>query len=124
MKRKPDTHKVTKKDQPRPRVKIKPAKMLAYKEHALALLADGTAILRSLSCSWRPVSVPVPPELINDPNSVTGYTKMLLLAVPGCQTAVRGWYYGGLLNEFRMDGCPQLVHPTHWMPMPALPDHN
>jgi hypothetical protein len=68
--------------------------------------------------AWRPASVPVPPALVNEPGSVTGITKMLLLCVERHDTPVRGWYYGGLLNEFRMEGSPQAVYPTHWMPLP------
>jgi len=71
--------------------------------------------------TWRPASVPVPTELVNDPNSVTGVTKMLLLCVEYNENPVRGWFYGGLLNEFRMEGCPQAIKPSHWMPLPAKP---
>lgn len=71
---------------------------------------------------WHAASEPVPPELVNDPNSHTGITKMLLLVVRENDTPVRGWYYGGLLNEFRMDGCPSEVEPLYWMPMPKRPD--
>jgi len=71
---------------------------------------------------WHSASEPVPPELVNDPNSTTGITKMLLLVVEENETPVRGWYYGGLLNEFRMDGSPSAVKPRYWMPMPKRPD--
>jgi len=74
------------------------------------------------SSPWHTSSEPVPPELVNDPRSYTGITKMLLLCVDFQPSPVRGWYYGGLLNEFRMEGSPSTVKPTHWMPLPEKPE--
>ncbi len=69
---------------------------------------------------WHPGSEPVPPELIVDP-ATNPETKMLLLCVDSQPTPVRGWYYGGLLNEFRMEFCNNAVQPTHWAPLPKKP---
>lgn len=71
---------------------------------------------------WHAGSEPVPPELVNDPGNITGITKMLLLVVDCNDTPVRGWYYGGLLKEFRMEGSPSTVKPLYWMPLPQRPD--
>lgn len=70
---------------------------------------------------WRIGTVPVPPELVNDPNSITGEFKMLLLVVSTNQNPVRGWYYGGLLKQFMMEGSPSEITPLFWMPMPISP---
>lgn len=69
---------------------------------------------------WVPVNVPVPPSLVTDHGTPCG-TKLLLLALPGSAAPVRGIFYGGLLNEFHLDGSDEAQHPTHWMPMPSMP---
>jgi len=67
--------------------------------------------------AWRPATEPVPPELQSTPMKV----KMLLLAIEGREQAVRGWFMGGLVNEFYMEGSPSQWKPTHWMPIPEMP---
>ena len=48
--------------------------------------------------------------------------KPLLLAIPGQGRAVIGWYLGGDLQEWRMEGTNSEQKPTHWMPLPKLPE--
>jgi hypothetical protein len=36
---------------------------------------------------------------------------------------VMGYFLGGLLMEWRIDGSPSDFHPTHWMPCPLTPKH-
>lgn len=71
---------------------------------------------------WHQGSDPVPPELVNNPSNPKGITKMLLLVVEHQETPVRGWFYGGMLNEFRMEGSPSTIKPLYWMPLPERPD--
>ena len=65
---------------------------------------------------WRHISVPVPPELLSTPMEI----KPILLCIPGQSSAVRGWFFGGLVNKFFMEGSPTPQNPTHWMPLPEL----
>lgn len=66
---------------------------------------------------WQPASVPVPADLHSTPMQV----KMLLLAIEGREQPVRGYFMGGLVNEFYMEGSPSQWKPTHWMRMPDMP---
>lgn len=66
---------------------------------------------------WQPASVPVPADLQSTPMQV----KMLLLAIEGREQPVRGYFMGGLVNEFYMEGSPSQWKPTHWMRMPDMP---
>ncbi len=50
--------------------------------------------------------------------------KPLLLAIPGRAHAREGYYFGGLMQEWREGGSPSEAHPTHWMPMPVAPANN
>ncbi len=63
-------------------------------------------------------------KLLPQWHSTPMLTKPILLALPFRQTAVIGWYFGGLIHEYRMDGSPSEVEPTHWMPLPKLPKHH
>lgn len=45
----------------------------------------------------------------------------LLLVMPGYKHPVIGFYFGSLLEQFRLQGSNSEVHPTHWMKMPELP---
>lgn len=47
--------------------------------------------------------------------------KPILIVLEERGYPVVGWYFGGLLNEFRMDGSPSKQFPTHWAPMPPKP---
>lgn len=47
--------------------------------------------------------------------------KPLLLVLPGRKYPVRGWYFGGIVNQWRSDDSPCDQKPTHWMPFPELP---
>lgn len=47
--------------------------------------------------------------------------KPLLLVVPRQPHAVIGWYFGGLINDWRMAGSPTPVEPKLWMPLPEAP---
>jgi len=67
--------------------------------------------------TWQPASVPVPADLQSTPMQV----KMLLLAIEGREQPVRGYFMGGLVNEFYMEGSPSQWKPTHWMRMPDMP---
>ena len=58
------------------------------------------------------------PDLHSDPMNI----KPLLLAIPADHARpVIGWYYGGIINVFRMDGSPSDQYPTHWTTLPELP---
>ncbi len=50
----------------------------------------------------------------------------LLLAMPRYgdhpPSVTIGWYFGGLMNVWRIDGSPSDQHPTHWMLIPELPE--
>lgn len=35
--------------------------------------------------------------------------------------ATMGYFLGGLIKEWRIDGSPSNFHPTHWMPVPKIP---
>ena len=96
-----------------------PCNRLTLDQVKAVIEAVRTSTLHPLSerDAWQPASVPVPPELQSTPLKI----KMLLLAIPGRDAAVRGWFMGGLVNEFYMEGSPSQWHPTHWMPMPAVP---
>jgi hypothetical protein len=76
----------------------------------------------SLHATWMPAVV-----IGNYPqyHSTAMDTKMMLLAIPERDDAVRGWYLGGLIQEFRMEGSPSTFNPTYWMPIPEMPpDYN
>jgi len=47
--------------------------------------------------------------------------KPMLLAIHGREHPVIGWYFGGHLKEWRMEGSPSDQNPTHFMPLPQLP---
>jgi len=47
--------------------------------------------------------------------------KPLLIALDFRSTATIGWYFGEPLNQWRMEGSPSEMDPTHWMPLPELP---
>jgi hypothetical protein len=48
--------------------------------------------------------------------------KRLLIVLPEIEGPVRiGWYFGGKMNIWRMDGSPSDVKPTHWMALPKPP---
>jgi len=71
---------------------------------------------------WKKVkSIVAYPELHSQAMNIT----RLLLAMPRYgehpPSVQIGWYYGGLMNVFRVDGSPSDQHPTHWMPLPELP---
>jgi hypothetical protein len=72
--------------------------------------------------AWRPAkTIRLHPELHSEATKIT----RLLLAMPryGDNPPIVeiGWYLGGLMNVFRVDGSPNNQHPTHWMPLPDLP---
>jgi len=68
-----------------------------------------------------PGSIALYPELHSEAMKIT----RLLLAMPRYgehpPTIAIGWYFGGLMNVFRVDGSPSDQHPTHWMMLPELP---
>lgn len=65
---------------------------------------------------WRPVA-----DLTGEWHSSALDIKHLLLAIPGREIAVRGWYLGGHTQEWREDGSPSAASPLFWMPLPPLP---
>ena len=72
---------------------------------------------------WIPATKPPPAEY----HSNAMEYKPLLLAfddekeLRDRKHGVMGYYFGGLLNEWRIDGSPSEFHPTHWMPCPLTP---
>lgn len=101
-------------DWPLARLTPKQVKMVIDAVRAATCPTD-TKVMPNMA--WRPANEPVPPELQSTPMKVT----MLLLAIEGREQPVRGWFMGGLVNEFYMEGSPNQWKPTHWMPMPDMP---
>lgn len=50
--------------------------------------------------------------------------RPLLIVLDRYDTPQIGYYYAGLLNEWRLFGSPSEWTPEYWMPMPAMPNEN
>ncbi len=56
------------------------------------------------------------------PVSTGMHIKYVLVYVPSDYKIWRmGWFIGGVLNEWRVEGSSSEVFPTHWCPLPPLP---
>jgi hypothetical protein len=71
--------------------------------------------MSNIESFWRAANDAPPVELQSSPEKIIP----LLLAIPAySEYAVIGWYFGGLINEWRMNNSPSRQHPRYWMPCP------
>jgi len=64
-----------------------------------------------------------PKEIVDYPelHSSAMEIKPLLIVMPHLTKPCLGWYFGGLINQWRQEGSPSEQKPTHWRPMPDMP---
>lgn len=74
--------------------------------------------LKELSPWLKPEAITELPEFHSD----TMHYRQLLIVLDEREYPCVGWYLGGRIQEWRMDGSPSTMHPTHWMPMPNKPN--
>lgn len=70
-----------------------------------------------MNYEWKTASVRPPRKY----HSSSLKTIPLLLAMPDYEYAVLGYYLGGLINKFRVNGSPSIWQPLAWAPCPKAP---